>query len=402
MLFQNGSIFDGAELLPSDWALLVEGEHIAAIGPQTGFAGYAGPRTDMSGQTLLPGLIDCHAHLTLSGDLDGFGGALTRFTRAGLTLRALENAQACLRGGVTALRDCGGVDHIEIAVRDACNSGRFLGPTIRVAGRCICMTGGTNAAVARIADGPDEIVAAVREQVHAGCDCIKLMATGGVLSPGTDVDDAQYTQAELEAGVAEARRLRKPVASHAIGAAGILNAARAGVDSIEHGVFLTDEGIREMLERRVFLVPTLAAITQIVANLGSGFSPEVVAKANKVARAARQSVKRYYEAGGRIAMGADTGTPFNPHGDNARELQYMVEAGMAPADALKAATANAADLLRLSTRGHLKAGFVADLLLVDGDPTRDIERAADRTHHRAVFKAGRCVHERTDRRQPHP
>ncbi|MDP1649830.1 MAG: amidohydrolase family protein [Rubrivivax sp.] len=169
MLFHNGTIFDGNALLPAEWALLVDGDRIAA------------------------------------------------------------------------LRDCGGVGHVEIAVRDACNSGRLLGPTLRVAGRCICVTGGTNAAVARVADGPTDIVKAVREQAHAGCDCIKLMATGGVLSPGTDVDDAQYTQAELEAGVAEARRFGKPVATHAIGAAGILNAARAGVDSIEHGVFLTAE-----------------------------------------------------------------------------------------------------------------------------------------------------------------
>ncbi|MBE0546190.1 MAG: amidohydrolase family protein [Rubrivivax sp.] len=394
MLFHNGAIFDGNALLPAEWALLVDGDRIAALGPLAGFEGYAGPRTDISGQTLLPGLIDCHAHLTLSGDLDGFGGALTRFSRAGLTLRALENAQACLRGGITALRDCGGVDHVEIAVRDACNSGRLLGPTLRVAGRCICMTGGTNAAVARVADGPTDIVKAVREQVHAGCDCIKLMATGGVLSPGTDVDDAQYTQAELEAGVAEARRFGKPVATHAIGAAGILNAARAGVDSIEHGVFLTDESLREMLARQVFLVPTLAAITHICANLDQGFSAEVVAKANKVALASRRSVRRYHEAGGRIAMGADTGTPFNPHGSNARELQYLVEAGMAAVDALQSATANAADLLRLPTRGRLKDGFMADLLLVDGDPTRDISRVAERSHHRGVFKGGVGVPQR--------
>lgn len=176
MLFHSGSIFDGEELLPMEWAVLVEGDRIAALGPLAGFDGYAGARTDISGQTLLPGLIDCHAHLTLSGDMDGFVGSLTRFSRSGLTLRALENAQSCLRGGVTAMRDCGGVDHVELAVRDACNSGRFIGPTIRVAGRCICMTGGTNFVVARVADGPAAIVTAVREEVQAGCDCIKLMA----------------------------------------------------------------------------------------------------------------------------------------------------------------------------------------------------------------------------------
>lgn len=388
MLLHGGRIFDGEALLPPGWALLVEGEQIAALAPLDQFAGYAGPRRDTTGQTLLPGLIDCHAHLTLSGDMDGFVGALGRFSRPGLTLRALENAQACLRGGITAMRDCGGVDHVEMAVRDACNSGRFLGPTIRVAGRCICMTGGTNAAVARIADGPDEIIKAVREQVQAGSDCIKLMASGGVLSPDTDVDDAQYTQAELAAGVAEARRFGKPVASHAIGASGILNAALAGVDSVEHGVFLTDESIRAMLERGTVLVPTLAAITHICANLDRGFSEAVVAKARKVVVAARGSVKTFHAAGGRIAMGADTGTPFNPHGGNARELIYMVEAGIPPLAALRAATSVAASLLRMGSRGRLQRGFMADLLCVDGDPTQDITRAGDRQFHRGVFKGG--------------
>lgn len=391
MLFHDGSIFDGETRLPTGHALLVEGDRIVAVGSLSQFEGYAGERRSIAGQTLLPGLIDCHAHLTLSADLEGFRGALTRFSRAGLTLRALENAQACLRGGITAMRDCGGVDHVEVAVRDACNSGRLLGPTLRVAGQCICMTGGTNFAVARQADGPHEVVKAVREQIAAGCDCIKLMATGGVLTPGTDINDAQYTPAELAAGIAEARRFGRPVAAHAIGAAGILNAARAGVDSIEHGVFLTDESIAEMLSRDIVLVPTLAAITHIVEHLDEGFGAEVQAKARQAIACSRQSVRRYHQAGGRIAMGADTGTPFNPHGDNARELRYLVDAGLSAIDALRAATANAADLLRLADRGRLRTGFVADLLLVDGDPTQDIDHAADRRHHRAVFKDGQRV-----------
>ena len=391
MLFHDGILFDGHDRLPDGHALLVEGDRIAAIGPKAHFDGYAGARVAMAGQTLLPGLIDCHAHLTLSADLEGFRGALTRFSRAGLTLRALENAQACLRGGITAMRDCGGVDHVEVAVRDACNSGRLLGPTLRVAGQCICMTGGTNFAVARQADGPDEVVKAVREQIAAGCDCIKLMATGGVLTPGTDINDAQYTPAELAAGIAEARRFGRPVAAHAIGAAGILNAARAGVDSIEHGVFLTDESIAEMRLRDIVLVPTLAAITHIVEHLDDGFSPEVQDKARQAIASSRQSVRRYHQAGGRIAMGADTGTPFNPHGSNARELRYLVEAGLTPTEALRAATATAAALLRLPDRGRLQPGCVADLLLVDGDPTQDIDRAAERLHHRGVFKGGQRV-----------
>jgi imidazolonepropionase-like amidohydrolase len=390
MLFDGGAIFDGEAVWREGWAVLVEGAAIVEVAPRSAFEGYSGPRRDITGQTLLPGLIDSHAHLTLSGTIDGFSTALG-LTRARLTLSALENAQACLRGGITALRDCGGVDHVELAVRDACNSGRHLGPTIRAAGKFICMTGGANYSVARIADGPTEIVAAVREQIHVGCDCIKLMATGGVLTPGNAIEQAHYTHEELLVGVTEARRFAKPVASHAIGADGILNAARAGVDSIEHGVFLTEESIREMLRHDIFLVPTLAATTNILANLEGGFSGEVRQKVQRAAESHRRSVKAYYDAGGRIAMGADTGTPFNPHGQNAQELRYMVDAGMSPLAALTAATVHGAALLQLTTRGRIKKGFVADLLLVDGDPTRDIERAADRAHHRGVFKSGMGV-----------
>ncbi|MBS0518108.1 MAG: amidohydrolase family protein [Proteobacteria bacterium] len=390
MLFEGGAIFDGEVLQRDGWAALIEGETIAEVGPCAAFDGYGGPRRDIAGLTLLPGLIDAHAHLTLSGTIDGFSSSLA-VSRARLTLSALENAQACLQGGITALRDCGGVDHVELAVRDACNSGRHPGPTIRAAGKFICMTGGANYSVARIADGPTEIVAAVREQIHVGCDCIKLMATGGVLTPGNAVEQAHYTCEELAVGVREAKRFAKPVASHAIGAAGALNAARAGVDSIEHGVFLTDECIREMLARQIFLVPTLAATTNIMANLQNGFSAEVREKVERAAQSHRRSVKAYHDAGGRIAMGADTGTPFNPHGRNAQELRYMVDAGMSPVAALTAATVNGAALLQLPTRGRIRKGCIADLLLVAGDPTRDIECVADRTNHRGVFKSGAPV-----------
>ncbi|MBN9409302.1 MAG: amidohydrolase family protein [Burkholderiales bacterium] len=388
MLYLNGKLFDGRDALPPGHALLVEEGRVRAIAPAAQFEGHAGPRFDLRGDTLLPGLIDCHVHLTMSGD----GKAVTGqgSGHAALTLQALENAQASLRGGVTALRDCGGVDHVEFAVRDACNSGRFLGPHIKVSGKVICMTGGTKWKIARVADGPDEVVKAVREQIYMGCDCIKLMATGAVLHPGTDIEDAQYTEEELTAGVNEARRFRKPTAAHAIGTQGILNAARAGVTSIEHGMFMTDETVRLMLERGIFLVPTLAAIEHVLLN-PDAVSPVSLAKAQRVAQRHRESVGMYYRAGGRIAMGADTGTLCNPHGENAQELRYMVACGMSPRDALAGATSVAADLLRLPDRGTLKEGQIADLLIVSGDPLSDIERVADRRNHRLVIKDGRVV-----------
>lgn len=388
MLFFNGTLFDGMTRLPAEHALLVDGEVIRDIAPLESFAGYEGQRFDMNGSTLLPGLIDCHVHLTMSGD--GKAVSAQGNNHAALTLQALANAQISLRGGITALRDCGGIDHVEFAVRDACNSGRFLGPLIRVSGKIICMTGGTKWQIGRVADGPNEVVTAVREQIYAGCDCIKLMATGAILHAGTDLEDAQYTEEELAAGVREANRFRKPTAAHAIGTQGILNAARAGVTSIEHGMLMTEETIREMLERKIYLVPTLAAIVQVLLN-PEQVPPASLAKAKRVAERHRESVRAYYLAGGRIAMGADTGTLCNPHGNNAQELRHMVAAGMKPADALISATSNAADLLRLPNRGVLRAGNVADMLLVRGDPLEDIEVAADRQYHRLVFKGGRAV-----------
>ena len=190
MLLINGSIFDGDKRLPAGQAVLVEDGRIRRIAPVAQFSGYAGRRIDVSGMTILPGLIDCHAHLTLGGELNP-AADLGRLNHAELALRCLENALVTLRGGVTAIRDLGGVDYVEFAVRDACNTGRALGPTVRAAGRYICMTGGTNWFIGRQADGPDEVVKAVREQIHRGCDCVKLMATGGVLTPGVRLEHAQ-------------------------------------------------------------------------------------------------------------------------------------------------------------------------------------------------------------------
>lgn len=388
MLYVNGQIFDGRKALPEGCALLVEAGKVRAIGPAAQFEGHAGPIFDLQGDTLMPGLIDCHVHLTMSGDGKAASGEGN--SHAALTLQALQNAQASLAGGVTALRDCGGVDYVEFAVRDACNSGRFLGPHIRVSGKVICMTGGTKWKIGRVADGAAEVVKAVREQIYMGCDCIKLMATGAVLHPGTDIEDAQYTEAELASGVDEASRFRKPTAAHAIGTKGILNAARAGVTSIEHGMLMTDETVQIMLERGIYLVPTLAAIEQVLLHPDAVPAPSL-AKAQRVARRHRESVGMYYRAGGRIAMGADTGTLCNPHGNNAQELRYMVACGMSAPDALASATSLAADLLRLPDRGFLAEGQIADMLLVRGDPLIDIERVADRRHHRLVFKSGAVV-----------
>ena len=388
-LYRNGRIFDGERMIDGH-AVLVEDGRIGRVAPQGEFDGFAGEEVDCSEGTLLPGLIDCHVHLLFRGEPDPMA-VLDKLDAAHAVVRALEHAADTLRGGITSVRDCGGREYQEFAVRNACNDGRFPGPTIRAAGKMICMTGGHGNRMGRVADGPDEVVKAVREQVHAGCDLVKIMATGGVMTPGVNPEDAHYSAKEMAVGIAEAKRFRRPTASHAQGAEGILNATRGGVTSIEHGIFMNDECCREMVERGTFLVPTLAALRHILANAGTGIPDYVVEKAGRCAEAHEQSVRMFRDAGGRIALGTDAGTPFNLHGRNSDELRFMVEVGMTNLEALRAGTSNAADLMGLDDRGRIMEGAMADLLVVEGDPSSDIAAAADRGRHRRVVKNGAVV-----------
>lgn len=389
ILYRNGRIIDGMGGNLEQHAVLVDGERIVEVAPLAKFEGFTGDTVDISGATLLPGLIDCHVHLVFGAEGNP-GEAVERMKPGEITVRALANAQDSLRGGITAVRDCGGHHYLEFAVRDACNRGRFQGPTIRAAGRMICMTGGHGNRAGRIADGVDEVVKAVREQVHAGSDLVKIMATGGVMTPGVNPEDAHYCAEEMAAGIAEGHRFHKPCASHAQGTEGILNAVRGGIDSIEHGIFMNDECVAEMLERGTYLVPTLAALANILE--GADKVPAyVLEKARRVTDAQRDSFRMYYEAGGRIAMGTDAGTPFNRHGENAQELAHMVALGVTPMDAIGFSTANGADLNQLPDHGRVRAGALADFLIVEGNPLEDIARVADRANHRLVVKRGAAV-----------
>lgn len=386
-LFIGGLVFDGLGKTLAGHGVLVQDGRIARVAPAAEFDGYAGRKVDTAGMTLMPSLADCHVHLVYTGGPDP-NAQMNKQGPAQITLTALENAQASLRGGVTALRDCGGKDYLEFGVRDAIARGVFPGPAIRASGRIICMTGGHGNRIGRVADGCEEVVKAVREQVHAGCDLVKIMATGGVMTPGVSPMDAHYSFAEMKAGVHEAKRFRKSTASHAQGTEGILNAVRAGIDSIEHGIFMDEECLREMLEARTYLVPTIAAVRNIVANADNGIPAYAVEKARAVEQRHRESIQMYYKAGGRIAMGTDAGTPFNLHGENAMELAYMVEFGMTPVDALVAGTSRGHDLMGMDGHGAIQDGNAADLLLVQGDPTQDITKAADKRFHVAVLQGG--------------
>jgi imidazolonepropionase-like amidohydrolase len=344
--------------------------------------------SDFYAACVTPGLVNAHAHLEMSGEPDTMLAVVTS-TPGQRTLRAVENARKSVMAGVTTIRDVGSSNAIAADVRDAIVAGRIPGPRMRAAGAVLCMTGGHGWPIARIVDSPWEARKGVREQLWAGADCIKLIATGGVLTKGAVPGNAQLTPEELTAAVDEAHRHGMRVASHAIGTLGIKNALRAGVDSIEHGHMLDDEAIALFKERGTFLVPTLTAPTCILAHIEDGGQPAfVLAKAHTVNEAMLVNIRRAYEAGVRIAGGSDAGTPFNYHDAYAYEVELMsMLLGMTPHQALHAATAVAAELIGLH-RGILAKGEPADLLLLRGDAGTDVRALRDPEH---VIKDGTLV-----------
>jgi imidazolonepropionase-like amidohydrolase len=280
-------------------------------------------------------------------------------------------------------------------MRDAQASGLIEGPRMVAANKVVCMTGGHAAWIGRQADGPDEVRKAVREQLLAGADCVKFIATGGVMTPGVETGAQQLTREEMSAGVEEARKAGRTTAAHAHGAAGIKAAILAGIDSIEHGSFMTDECMDLMNERGTFYSVTLCS--------GEGFfdaPPGMVAdwaieKGIRVREAMHDTLRRAYAKKLRLVLGTDAGTPFNRHGDNARELEIMVRLGVDALDALRIGTRNGAELLgKLDQVGSIEPGKLADLVLCGSDVVADISRLRMPETILAVVQGGRIMHAR--------
>jgi imidazolonepropionase-like amidohydrolase len=347
------------------------------------------PALNLGGKTVVPGFINCHVHLCLDGSPD----PITAWASRSLTENVLiagKQAEATVKAGITTVRDLGGIDGVDLGLKKTINDGIINGPRMLVSGRVLCMTGGHGHVIGREVDGPDEARKGAREQLKAGADVIKVMATGGVMTPGVEPGSPQLTFEELRAAIEEAEKAGKLTATHAQGTTGIKNAVRAGIGSIEHGFFLDTEAIDMMLERGTFFVPTLAALYHIIeGGLESGIPSYVVEKAARASDAQLDSFRRAREAGVRVAAGNDGGTPFNTADNLSSELERMVDAGVSPADALETAHKTAAELLGLSGQiGTVEPGKLADLVVLDADPLADISAVRQVL---MVFKDGQRV-----------
>jgi imidazolonepropionase-like amidohydrolase len=383
-LFDGRTVKERAGVLAEDGRVAWVGAHARATR-----SARAADQIDGRGKTLTPGLIDCHVHLCFDGSADFAGEAREMTSDAAATVKAVHNAARTLDHGVTTVRDLGGRGDSVIQVARGVERGLLAGPRILAAGRMLTITGGhgRQLGVAREVDGPEGLRRAVREEIRAGATAIKLVATGGVLTPGITHDFTAFTQEELDAAVDEAHSWSRVVGAHAIGPEGIVRAVRAGVDSIEHGSMLSAEGARLMKERGTFHVPTISAIRGIVDHADE-VPAYAVEKATALVELAREGFRRSLRGGVRIACGTDAGTPFNPHGNTPIEIVRMVEWGMTPLQAMRSATSHAAALLRLADVGMVAVGAAADLVLFGSNPLDDIRAVLEPA---AVIKGGELV-----------
>jgi imidazolonepropionase-like amidohydrolase len=392
LLIRAGQVFTATDrdLLLKDAWVRVDGDRIVEVTSDEPRTASDATRIDAADATLLPGLIDCHVHFAMSGGPDWLSEMKEPYATS--CWRAAVHARNTLHAGFTTVRTLGGRDGADPALRDAQASGLVEGPRIVATNMVICMTGGHGAWIGREADGPEDVRKAVREQLKAGADCIKLIATGGVMTPGVEPGAQQLTDEELRAGVEEAHKAGRKAAAHAHGPDGIKAAVRAGIDSIEHGSFMTDETIDLMKQRGTFYSVTLCSSEGFFNAPPGSVADWAMTKAMRVRAAMDDSFRRAYASGVRLVLGTDAGTPYNRHGDNARELALMVKLGADPHDALRAGTRTSAELLgKLDEIGTIEAGKLADLVLCRGDVLADVGRLCTPDNIRLVVQGGRVV-----------
>jgi len=387
IILRNGRLIDGTGRIWDRVDIHIEGACIRGISPE-GLKDVQAESVDLVGKTVIPGLINCHTHIC-GERLEAPPGATSTQLVAEYAVRGARWLEQALKKGVTAIRDLGGIEHVDLGLKRMVDKRIIVGPRMRAAGRAICMTGGHGYRNGIEVDGPDEVRKAARLQLKAGADVIKLIATGGILTPGTQPGSPQLTQEEMAAAVDEAHKAGRTVAAHAEGRMGIYNAILAGVDAIEHGYELDDEIIELMLKQGTFQCPTLTC-DLCIAEYGAefGIPADSVDKMKRWIDHLLDSFQRAYKAGVRIAAGNDAFADWVSVGDMASEIAAMVQYGMDAHDALIAATANAAQLLQLADEGVVAPGKRANLVVLNGDPLVDIKAVGQVA---AVMKDGDWV-----------
>jgi imidazolonepropionase-like amidohydrolase len=392
-LLRTGHLLDvktGAE--PAAQTIIVTGDRITAIAPTASTPKQSGDtEIDLTKYTVMPGLIDVHTHLTMTTNFDPYFEL--SITPAKEAIIGVENAKVTLEAGFTTVRNVGANDYTDVALRDEINAGHIPGPHMQVSGPPLGITGGHmdenllpyeyHVHGQAVADGIPAVQHQVRENIKYGADLIKIGATGGVLSKGDDPQASQYTLEEMQAIVADAHRLGRKVAAHAHGGQGILWASEAGVDSIEHGSYLNDEGIAMMKKHGTYLVPT-AYLIDWMQQYGK-LPPLYQQKMKDVSAVEKQNAIKAIKAGVKVALGTDAAV--YPHGLNAHEVDvYVNQFGMSPLQGIQTGTINAADLMGWTDKiGTIEPGKWADLIAIDGDPLKDVKLLQ---HVNFVMKSG--------------
>ena len=405
-VLKGATLIDGTGMKPVETsALVIKGEIIESVGPAESVSYPADAEViDLSGKTVMPGLIDAHIHLAGLTSMS----QLSWFMDAPLVhgMRGVIDLWKIIDAGFTTVRDCGGVYAIHL--KTVVNEGGCVGPRIVAAGRAITQTGGHGDVIhslpvdfvsrigfGRVADGVPEVRKAAREQIREGADFLKIMTTGGVMSERDVSTSCQFSLEEIRAFVEEADNVGFRTSSHAQGTRGIKNALVGGVKVIEHGMYLDDECIELMLKNEHFLIPTLAIVESIAVNGPKvGVLPSSVQKARIAQQAHLESFKKAFKAGVMCGLGTDYLTdPMSPMGKNAVELgMYVTRAALTPMETILCATKNNARVLDMSDKiGTLEPGKLADIIVVEGDPVQNIAVLADRKNILRIYKGGQEV-----------
>ena len=380
-VIKAGKLFDAEKgIFLENQQILIKGNVIAAVGNKIEIPSNA-TLIDLSNKTVLPGLIDCHTHIT--SQPENYYEDLFRKSYIDYAIEAHIYAKRTLEAGFTTCRDVGAYEFIDVSLRNSINSGKVAGPRLYVSGPFIGATGSHGdingfsphihfQQITPIADGTDEIRKMVRRNIKYGADLIKFGATAGVLTEEESVGAPQYSQEEMNVMVQEAAMWGKKVAAHAHGSEGINMAIRAGVASIEHGSFLNDESIKLMKEKGTFLVADIYNDDYILSEYSKlGYPEKIIEKERIVGKTQRENFQKAVKAGVRVAYGTDAGV--FPHGTNAKQFFYMVKYGLSPAQAIQSATIHAAELIGVKDKiGSISVGKLADIVAVEGNPEQDI------------------------------